>query len=74
MFTPRTLSVGDHVTINSAMSNKEGTFGAGHEFEIIDIRFHGEDAFYDLRDRDLNLIGNVPFEDISRSGTRLESD
>jgi len=70
MFTPRALSVGDHVTINSDLSNKEGTFGAGHEFEIIDIHYHGNDTFYDLRDRDLNLLDDVPFGDISRSGIR----
>jgi hypothetical protein len=56
------------------MSNKEGTFGAGHDFEIIDIHFRGADTFYDLRDRDLNLLGDVPFGDISRSAVRSEQD
>ena len=69
MFTPRTLSVGDHVRINSDLSNAEGTFGAGHEFEIIDIHFRGSDTFYDLRDHDLNLLGDVPLGDISRTNS-----
>jgi hypothetical protein len=72
MFTPRTISVGDHVRINSDLSNADGTFGAGHEFEIIDIHFHGDDAFYDLRDHDLNLLGRVPFGDISVVTDRTE--
>jgi len=67
MFTPRAFSEGDHVTINSDMSNKEGTFGAGHRFEIIEIHYHGDGAFYDLRDHDLNLLGRVPFGDLTRA-------
>jgi hypothetical protein len=65
MFTPRRLSLGDAVRINRDMSNEEGTFGAGHEFRIIDIHFHGDDVFYDLRDHDLHLLGQVPLSDLS---------
>jgi hypothetical protein len=65
MFTPRYLSVGDHVKINKDLSNEEGSFGAGHQFRIIDIHYRGDDVFYDLRDHDLHLIGDVPFSDIT---------
>ena len=65
MFTPRRLSVGDHVKINKDLSNEEGTFGTGHEFTIIDIHFRGDDVFYDLRDHDLHLIGEVPPTDLN---------
>jgi hypothetical protein len=65
MFTPRSFSIGDHVKINRDISNSEGTFGAGHEFEIIDLyERHGE-VLYDLRDRDLRLLGKVEFADLS---------
>jgi hypothetical protein len=66
MFTPRWLSLGDHVKINKDLSNEEGTFGAGHEFRIIDIHFRGDDVFYDLRDHNLHLLGGVPLTDLSR--------
>jgi len=66
MFTPRRLSIGDAVRINRDMSNEEGSFGAGHEFRIIDIHFHGDDVSYDLRDHDLHLLGDVPLSDLSR--------
>ena len=49
MFTPRWLSVGERVTIKKDLANDEGTFGAGHEFMITDVHFHGDDAVYDLR-------------------------
>lgn len=64
MFTPRWLSVGNHVKINKDISNAEGTFGAGHEFIIIDIHFRGDDVFYDLRDHDQHLLGQVPPTDL----------
>jgi hypothetical protein len=66
MFTPRWLSLGDVVRINRDMSNEEGSFAAGHEFRIIDIHFRGDDVFYDLRDRDLHLLGGVELTDLSR--------
>jgi hypothetical protein len=66
MFTPRYLSEGDHVKINRDLSNEEGTFAAGHEFRIIDIHFRGDDVFYDLRDHDLHLLGDVPLTDLIR--------
>jgi hypothetical protein len=65
MFTPRYLAVGDHVKINKDISNEEGTFGAGHQFRIIDIHYRGDDVFYDLRDRDVHLLGDVPFSDLT---------
>jgi hypothetical protein len=64
MFTPRGLSVGDHVFIDKDLSNEEGTFGAGHEFTIIDIHFRGDAVLYDLRDNDLHLLGDVPLTDL----------
>ena len=66
MFTPRRLSVGDLVKINKDIANAEGTFGAGHEFHIIDIHYHGDDAFYDLRDHHQRLLGDVPLDDLER--------
>jgi hypothetical protein len=66
MFTPRYFSIGDLVTINKDLSSQEGTFGAGHEFRIIDIHFRGDDVFYDLRDHDVRLLGNVPYGDLVR--------
>ncbi len=63
-FTPRTLSVGDYVTITSDISNAEGTFSAGTEFEIIDVRTHDGHAFYDLRDHEQNLLMDVPLESL----------
>lgn len=66
MFTPRWFSVGDLVKINRDISNEEGAFGAGHEFRIVDIHFRGDDVFYDLRDHDLHLLGQVPWSDLSR--------
>lgn len=58
-YTPRDLSVGDHVVINTDMANPYGTFAAGHEFEVIDVHLRGQHFVYDLRDRDLNLLGEV---------------
>ncbi len=66
MYTPRWLSVGDHVKINKDLSNSEGTFGAGHEFRIIDIHYHGDDVSYDLRDHNQHLLGQVALSDIDR--------
>ena len=59
-FVPREIEAGDHVRLTAPMQNHEGTFSAGHEFEVIDIGVHGGDWTYDLRDRDLNLLGQVP--------------
>ena len=64
MFTPRSLSIGDHVTTNKELENAECVFGAGHEFTIIDIHYRGDDVFYDLHDRDANVLGDVPPTDI----------
>lgn len=66
MFTPRWLSVGDHVRISRDLANDEGTFGAGHEFMIIDVHYRGDDVFYDLRDHDLNRLSDVPSVDLKR--------
>lgn len=66
MFTPRSFRIGDHVKINAALSDKEGTFAAGHEFTIIDIHFRGDDVLYDLRDRDVRLLGDVPHAYLER--------
>ncbi len=66
VFRPRWLALGDRVRINSDLSNAEGTFAAGHEFRIIDIHFRGDDVFYDLRDHDLHLLGDVPLTDLTR--------
>jgi hypothetical protein len=67
MYTPRGLSVGDHVTITRDLENAEGTFAAGHRFQIIDIHFHGGATQYDLRDHELHLLGDVPQEDVVRA-------
>lgn len=66
MYKPRWLSVGDLVTINREISNAEGTYGAGHEFRIIDIHFRGDEIFYDLRDHHQHLLGEVPLSDVTR--------
>jgi|GEM_PF-2950175 len=66
MFTPRWLSVGERVTIKKDLANDEGTFGAGHEFMITDVHFHGDDAVYDLRDHDLNRLTEVASADLTR--------
>lgn len=65
VFHPHSFGIGDHVKINRELSNKEGTFDAGHEFEIIEMYARNGMDLYDLRDSDLNLLGEVPFEDIS---------
>jgi hypothetical protein len=65
MFTPRTYAMGDHVKIDSELTNAEGTFAAGHEFEIIGIHFREGEALYDLRDHELHVLLEVPFADIS---------
>ncbi len=66
MFTPRSFSVGDRVTINKDISTSEGTYGAGHAFTIIDVRYHGNSPLFDLRDHELHLVGNVPVTDLTR--------
>lgn len=66
MYTPRWLSAGDLVKINKDISNAEGTFGAGHEFRVIDIHYRGDEVLYDLRDHDLHLLGQVPLTDLIR--------
>jgi len=65
MFTPHSYRIGDHVKITCDLESSEGTYVAGHEFEIISIHFHGENSTYDLRDRNQHLLGNVPFDCIS---------
>ncbi|MGD1067691.1 MAG: hypothetical protein ABR975_12820 [Vulcanimicrobiaceae bacterium] len=65
MFTPREIDVGDHVTIVRTLSNEEGTFGAGHVFAVIDRRLGRDGWLFDLRDHDLNLLGNVALSDIA---------
>jgi hypothetical protein len=64
MFTPRWITVGDLVKINKDISNEEGTYGAGHEFRVIDIHYRGDDVFYDLRDHHQHLLGQVPLTDL----------
>ncbi len=56
-FTPRNLSLGDHVKINQDISNQEGVFSAGHEFMIIDQHERNGLLFFDLSDHDLNVLG-----------------
>ena len=65
MFTPRTFAMGDHIKIDRELSNREGTFAAGHEFEIIGIHAGEGGALYDLRDHELRVLLEVPFADIS---------
>ncbi len=67
MFTPRGLSIGDHVTTTCDLQNAEGTFATGHRFEIIDIHYHGDRVLYDLRDHELHLLGDVPAEAVVRA-------
>jgi hypothetical protein len=67
MFTPSRLSIGDLVQITTDFSNEEGTFGAGHEFRIIDIHFHGDEISYDLRDHENHLLGEVPSAGVTRA-------
>jgi len=65
-FTPRSLSNGDHVKINQDISNEEGVFSAGHEFMIIDQHVRDGVMVYDLRDHDLNVLGEVPSSCLER--------
>ena len=65
MFHPHSFRIGDHVKINRDLSNDEGTFDAGHEFEIIDLYVRHEAPLYDLRDAQLHLLGGVSYDDIS---------
>jgi hypothetical protein len=65
MFHPHSYRVGDHVKLTRALANDEGTFEAGHEFEITALYERHGVPLYDLRDRDLNLLTEVPFEDLS---------
>ena len=64
MFTPRTFSIGDRVKINRDLSNREGMFGAGHEFEIVDLYARDGIAMYDLRDHESHMLIEVPFSDL----------
>jgi hypothetical protein len=45
--------------------NAEGTFGAGHAFAVIDRRRWDEGRRFDLRDRDLHLLLDVPSSDLA---------
>jgi hypothetical protein len=65
MFTPRTYAIGDRVKLTIDMSNQEGTFGAGHEFTIIDFYEKHGGVVYDLRDHEHHLLGEVPVADIA---------
>lgn len=65
MFHPHSFRLGDHVKITRELSNTEGTFDAGHEFEIIDFYERHGTPLYDLRDADLHLLGGVSYDDIS---------
>ncbi|HTW84470.1 MAG TPA: hypothetical protein VMD91_10410 [Candidatus Sulfotelmatobacter sp.] len=65
MFTPREIDVGDRVTIVRPLSNKDGTFAAGHAFAVIDRRAHRDVWVFDLRDDDLNLLLDVPASDLA---------
>lgn len=58
-FIPQEIAVGDRVRLAVPIATRTGRFTAGHEFEVIDVRFHGTDRLYDLRDLDLNLLGDV---------------
>ena len=63
MFHPHSYKVGDHVKLTSEISTKEGTYDAGHEFEIIDFYERHGVALYDLRDSELHLIGGASADD-----------
>jgi hypothetical protein len=65
MFHPHTYNVGDHVVLTHELSNKEGTFDAGHPFQIIDMYVRHGAVLYDLRDSGLHLIGEVTADDFS---------
>jgi hypothetical protein len=65
-FVPRDFVVGDHVRITSDIANEEGTFQAGHEFEIFDLHIRSGEFVYDLRDRDLHELGDVPLACLQR--------
>jgi hypothetical protein len=58
--------MGERVKITSDLSNGEGTFGAGHEFEIIDVHARDEGVLYDLRDHESRILMDVPFADLER--------
>lgn len=58
-FLPRRYHLGDHVRITQDLSNANGTFAAGHEFEIIDQHVRHGIFVFDLRDRDLNILAEV---------------
>jgi hypothetical protein len=58
-FVPREIEAGDHVRLTAPLQNHEGTFSAGHEFEVIDVGVRDGDWIYELRDRNLNLLGQV---------------
>lgn len=66
-FTARTLSIGDYAFIDQDISNEEGTFSAGTEFEIIDLRVRHGQTFYDLRDHNQNLLFDVPLANLRSS-------
>ena len=65
-FVPRLIEAGDYVRLRVALENREGTFGAGHRFEVITVHFgsHPEPTTYDLRDHDVHLLFDVPAEDV----------
>jgi hypothetical protein len=65
LFTPRTFALGDRVKITTDISNREGTYSAGHEFTIIDLYERHGSVLYDLRDHEQRVLGEVPFEDIA---------
>jgi hypothetical protein len=58
-FIPRGYSVGEHVRINQDLANSDGTFQAGHEFEISDMYVRHGSFVYELRDSEQNLLGDV---------------
>lgn len=58
-FVPREIAVGDRVRLAIPMANRLGSFTAGHEFNVIDVRFQGSDALYHLRDDDRNLLRDI---------------
>jgi hypothetical protein len=65
MFHSHSYAIGDHVVLTRELSNKEGTFDAGHEFEIIDLYERHGVPLYDLRDSGLRLLGGASADDFT---------
>jgi hypothetical protein len=48
------------------MSHRTAPWSPSAFFRIIEIHFRGDNVFYDLRDHDQRLLGEVPLSDITR--------